>query len=426
MDPLRLDAAAARVVAWHNRHPLARRINATHVHSVGYVALPFERAPPQAPAEAKATPHAAALHGVFSEAFLAPLKAIRVARWAARHGAELPQDPSDAPLHFVRPDRAPVGTAEPVTLYVLTAAVQAGEQRRRVLLGRGDLPGVLGRRLWSGTRAAAALALLAVGVALAGLAVALALRPAPPGAPVQASASAASAASAAAGPGGARPSVALPGAPAASVAGAASAAGPLVTDQVTAVPLQLPKSTPPPAPPRPSILPGLDLGPHLGRIALPALRPQLGEGVKAQARQAAQATQSARAARPGASTPPTTAHAPMPGAAALPGTPALPHAGTAVAGASAPGAAVPAVPAAAKAAFAVTTPALRTHAEAEQIMDAMAALLRGAGASQAQVEILPHGEDWRVVGWPFARRDDAEKARAVLVARGMRVTVVDF
>ena len=30
-----------RVVAWHNRHPLARRINATQVHSIGEVLLPF-------------------------------------------------------------------------------------------------------------------------------------------------------------------------------------------------------------------------------------------------------------------------------------------------------------------------------------------------------------------------------------------------
>lgn len=41
MDSLRLSAVAARVVAWHNRHPLARRITAAQVHAIGYVALPF-------------------------------------------------------------------------------------------------------------------------------------------------------------------------------------------------------------------------------------------------------------------------------------------------------------------------------------------------------------------------------------------------
>ena len=46
MDNLRLNqlnssAVADRVVAWHNRHPLARRIGAAQVHAIGYVALPF-------------------------------------------------------------------------------------------------------------------------------------------------------------------------------------------------------------------------------------------------------------------------------------------------------------------------------------------------------------------------------------------------
>lgn len=36
----------SRVVAWHNRHPLARRIDATQVHSLGVVLLPFASAEP--------------------------------------------------------------------------------------------------------------------------------------------------------------------------------------------------------------------------------------------------------------------------------------------------------------------------------------------------------------------------------------------
>ena len=35
------DQVVARVVAWHNRHPLATRISADQVHSVGVVSLPF-------------------------------------------------------------------------------------------------------------------------------------------------------------------------------------------------------------------------------------------------------------------------------------------------------------------------------------------------------------------------------------------------
>ena len=41
MDKLRLDTLAVRVVEWHNRHPLARRIEAAQVQSMGYVVLPF-------------------------------------------------------------------------------------------------------------------------------------------------------------------------------------------------------------------------------------------------------------------------------------------------------------------------------------------------------------------------------------------------
>ena len=41
MEPDRSELVAARVVAWHNRHPLARRIRPEQVHSIGVVSLPF-------------------------------------------------------------------------------------------------------------------------------------------------------------------------------------------------------------------------------------------------------------------------------------------------------------------------------------------------------------------------------------------------
>ena len=46
MQVLRLDEVLTRVVAWHNRHPLARRIQASQVHSIGEVLLPFASAQP--------------------------------------------------------------------------------------------------------------------------------------------------------------------------------------------------------------------------------------------------------------------------------------------------------------------------------------------------------------------------------------------
>lgn len=64
MTAPRLSEVAARVVAWHNRHPLARRIDASQVHSIGEVRLPFASAQawgdtPPARAEAAAAPPAA-------------------------------------------------------------------------------------------------------------------------------------------------------------------------------------------------------------------------------------------------------------------------------------------------------------------------------------------------------------------------------
>lgn len=37
-----------RVVAWHNRHPLARRVTLAHIHSIGVVAMPFDHVEPEA------------------------------------------------------------------------------------------------------------------------------------------------------------------------------------------------------------------------------------------------------------------------------------------------------------------------------------------------------------------------------------------
>lgn len=43
-----MERLAEQIVAWHNRHPLARRIAAGDVHTVGVVALPFVRASAEA------------------------------------------------------------------------------------------------------------------------------------------------------------------------------------------------------------------------------------------------------------------------------------------------------------------------------------------------------------------------------------------
>ena len=52
MTAPRLHDVIARVVAWHNRHPLARRIQPSQVHSIGEVLLPFVSKQPLAGATA--------------------------------------------------------------------------------------------------------------------------------------------------------------------------------------------------------------------------------------------------------------------------------------------------------------------------------------------------------------------------------------
>ena len=95
-------------------------------------------------------------------------------------------------------------------------------------------------------------------------------------------------------------------------------------------------------------------------------------------------------------------------------------------------ASAPTIPAAPQAAapttvlYGLSTRLLRTRAEAEQLQSAFQALLGGTPGTSLRVEMLPVGEDWRVVCWPYAKRADAERARALLQARGLRVELVDF
>ncbi len=94
MTAPRLPAVVARVVAWHNRHPLARRIDASQVHSIGEVRLPFASAkawgdapaPAPAPASLPETPPPAAAAGGDSHA---PTLAEALAQ---RHARQVPTE----------------------------------------------------------------------------------------------------------------------------------------------------------------------------------------------------------------------------------------------------------------------------------------------------------------------------------------------
>jgi hypothetical protein len=439
MEPLRLQAVAARVVAWHNRHPLARPITAAHVYSIGYVALPFRTAtvaepaadaPPagaqdggslreramaramqgesggEPPAPPPPRPAAEALQGAFSEDFIAPLKQAQVARWAARHGRTLAERPEQAPLREVLEDARLAKPPHAVTLYVLTAAVEIGKRRTRVLVGGGHEPQILGRRLWDWPRLGALLGVAALVVGGAALGVALfrghgtaadampSVSQSASAADEAASASASAAASApapplalasaevsASEPAALRPhEFALP--PASEVAAQPASAPPLPSLPAPDNPASPPAAASPPPDETPS---------RPGRIALPSLSQIIPESAKAQAR-------AAKHAREG--TPPAAAAAAAPGAAQA----APPH----------------------EPAWAISTRPLRTRTEAEQVLAAMEGLLKPIGTPGVRTEILPEGDDWRVVGWPYTDRREADRALAVLMARGMRVQVLAF
>jgi hypothetical protein len=457
MEPLRLQAVAARVVAWHNHHPLARPITAAHVSSIGYVALPFRSAvaPASAPGSAQAAPDeggslreramarsrqgegegdpptaapsqpaAGDLLAAFSENFIAPLLPREVALWAARHGRTLAQAPTHAPLRQVLEDAAAVTSApHDVTLYVLTAAIEVGPRRTRVLVGGGNDPQILGRRLWDWPRlgglSVAALLLVAVGAAGYGLLSGRWSKADTPAVPPLAASAPEHGPFAAEPPASAgQPAAELQVPPVTEVAVVERSAepaplpqpmpvpepppeapqrprGPLPPDKPVPIqaepslptlpPASAPAALPPVAPTRPP-----EVAPRQGRIPMPALAQLIPEAAKAEAR-------AARRARNGdASAAPTT---PVTPAAASP-----PH----------------------EPAWAISTRPLRTRTEAEQVMAAMDGLLRPLGTPDVRTEILPEGDDWRVVGWPYTERREAERALAVLVARGMRVQVIGF
>jgi hypothetical protein len=459
MEPLRLQAVAARVVAWHNHHPLARPITAAHVNSIGYVALPFRSAVAPAaapgpaqdpsgeggslreramarsrqgeaegdlPAAAPPQPAAADLLAAFSENFIEPLKPRKVALWAALHGRTLAEPPTQAPLRKVVEDAAAVASApHDVTLYVLTALIEVGPHRTRVLVGGGNAPQILGRRLWDWPRlgglSVAALLLVAVGAAgygwLSGRwtkADTPAVVPLAASAPEPGPLAADRPASAGLSASDVRvPRVAEVGAV---VTNAEHALQPQPVPEHAPEPrsevAQRPRESLPPdilasslaersVPPlrsasSPAALPPVTLtrppevAPRQGRIPMPALAQLIPEAAKAEAR-------AARRAREGIG-------------AAPPAAPAGP-----------PAASPPHEPA-----WAISTRPLRTRTEAEQVMAAMDGLLRPLGTPDVRTEILPEGDDWRVVGWPYTDRREAERALAVLVARGMRVQVVGF
>jgi hypothetical protein len=423
MKDLRWTELAAHVVAWHNRHPLARHIGVQHVHSLGYVMLPFVDAdapaaarplPASAPTDAPTdTPTSAAPAGAealppealagslreramarahlqagaaaqpddapprpaaparvrpaFDEDFMRPHAPKAVRRWAAQQAVAQTTPRGDVQVRKVLAEPG-LATADLLPRWVLTAQVEVGRTKTRVLVGPGASPAVLGRRLISPARTLALFALAGVLAGVAGWVMDQdrdqARHPARQAAPAAPASAAASAATVVA------TTVAASTASSPVAAAAASAPAPVSLE-------------------RP-----VDVEPRLGQVDLPSLGPRIDDR-RRRAREASASAVDADPTRPRL----TTATAATAAAAAAP------HTGPS---------------------FAVTTRLLRTRSESDQVAAAMRELLSKQAGVPVRVEVLASGDDWRVVGWPYTDRALADKARALLASRGMKVDVVDF
>lgn len=483
MDQTQALTMAACVAAWHNRHPLARRITPAQVQSQGWVLLPFlsgeheagqppvltDALLPLASAPVSTLPSLrpptppfmaplfgalrACWHGLlplrragpklagadatrqgfkaaFSENFIHPLSLRQVARFAVRHGVlqgaahdaaqDVPHDPNPQALRQVLTDpHRAPAGATLVQVQLATAAVEWGGKRCRVLCSRPN-----------GHTGGLAVAVLGprlwspprVGAALVTL---LAL--------------------AAAGP-----LLHLSLAPALELASASAAAHAAVPPDA---PVLASPATPPTAPPA---TPSTAQAAESVAVAAPAfekldITPAAGSVATAMATEVAKlATPQPQPAAPAASADAGVSNPATPSASmAVPNLRlALDEAQkTAARGvvsdlraaraAAAPVATLHADPKSTpvlatnrpnRPAFALTTRPLRTRAEAEQTVAALRSLLgQGAGTGAGpRVDMLAAGDDWRVVCFPFDRMEDAERARTTLAARGLRLDPLSF
>jgi hypothetical protein len=212
MDVFRDSELAAQVVAWHNKHPLAMRIEIDQVRGIGSVCVPLyglddpiEPSPlsseplgkkqsgpgkgglrakaSQQPTDADQTPSAlgqAMIGGsdgktaprkrrdtaraAFDEDFIDPIRPGQIARFAARYGAEHDPFEGSAPTRHVPPAPQLASSASRVSSrYLRTVAIELPDRRVRLLVSasRWRRPVLLGPRLWSRPRCLAGVSLIA-------------------------------------------------------------------------------------------------------------------------------------------------------------------------------------------------------------------------------------------------------------------------
>lgn len=450
---------ATQVVAWHNRHPLARRITRKDVQGIGLVELPFAR--DGLPAWDAPQPKRGLLSlmfaprqrrrswPAFSEDVVPEIGLKRLAAFAHRHGYEDRPGPPGLPERAVAFDRdlldPPKPAAQPperVSRFLVTAAIDIGPQRPRLMLGRGRRPAVLGQRLWSLPRLAA----LGGGLLVAMLAsVALLWLKAMP---LRSSAPAGAAASAPAPAAASKPApkpVASPSsapAPASAAPAVAVAAPPgVASTPASAVVMQAPRPSVPEAPhrlPPASSAPATRTG-SASAASRPATSPAMPASammppLPASAVSTVPPIETQRASAP--LVPRLRPDLAASARAEAPGGPLRPPPGQGPAAERAPGTpgvtpprAIGAAPTAAASAtrfYALVTRPVRSKAEADALLRRLRAETDRIGHPTAtQTGLLESRDGWRATWWPFTNPRQAENARVALQRR-IELEVVDF
>lgn len=503
---------STQLAAWHNRHPLARHVRAQDVHTMGVVALPFMRSGPpreaQEPVLGEPGTESAAPSftqpprpgllqrllawrpggkasrerwPVFSEQFVVGVSAAQAGEFARRHGYSQRPDDGSWPLRNIPVDEAlaaqgPVdgGGAWPEEIYVLSAAIDAGPGRTRVLVAQGA-----GLRLYiRGPRCLHPLKVGAFGLLMAlllGLVLLAGMgskkTPARPDAPAPAApAPASSAASSAANSpiagitaASAPTAAASAPSPQAGEAGASSPGAVQPGEGQAPRPLLSASQLPDNMASAPDIRPHLVTRPE-GSSAVPhreADSPRKSEVSPREPIQAAgkDAPKETRATdqiieRANSAGPSVRAPAVVRPAMKIERPPLRLSEGSRDSTAKdAPSAAAAASREAATAAetlsqrpagksreagartsgpdnaplVALVGPVMGSKAEAEAYLQKMQPLIQPlVGRKQLEQQVLQTPEGWRAAVWPFASREEAQLINAMLVARGLRTRAVDF
>ena len=464
---------AAQVVAWHNRHPLARRITRKDVQGIGIIALPFSR--PAQPAWNAVRPKRGLLAlmfpkkvdrrpwPAFSEDALPDIGVARLVTFALRHGWIERPGAADLPERALQVDQAlletppgrPAADAPPERLdrFLATAAIDLGPTRPRLVLGRGNRMPVLGQRLWSLPRIAGlgGALLLSMVVGVAGLWVAATGRHGDEAARAPAAKQGAAAASASAAPVTAQPA-SRPGAAATAASTAAAASAPAHPGPATAASAPASAATAPASSPAPAASAAAHAPHAASAAALPTGQPNTQATTPPASPPAAAPTSAATAAAPTASSPaapdaspaaspagppplPLTQRASAPlvpslrpdlaasaraEAARHPGLPPRP-APSAQPGEGASAARVPAR------FYALVSRPMHSQAEAEALLKRLRAETeRIAHPTAIETGLQRTPEGWRVTWWPFTHPRQAENARAALAARRVELEMVEF